>query len=95
MIIIYELTVRAEIRKSESEAQAVAGRQPPSVVFGQFKHWLYISPKHAVIPRWCLKLHLFTALANEHSSFPNEHTASKPTAHILFSHFISRVLQSL
>ena len=32
MTIIYELTVglRAEIRKSESEAQAVAGCQPPS-----------------------------------------------------------------
>jgi len=29
MIIIYELIVRAKIRKSESEAQAVAGCQPP------------------------------------------------------------------
>ena len=31
MIIIYELTVRAKIRKSESEAQAVAGCQPPQL----------------------------------------------------------------
>jgi len=42
-----ELTVRAEIRKSKSEAQAVAGCQPP-VVFGQFKHCAMHTMRHKI-----------------------------------------------